>query len=161
MEIRGGMFPFASSPGSQIGANRLTQKYFGMEFLGSMVRDMTRPNPLDRPSVGSVITRFTRLQSNVIPNQLKRALSPKASSDPLRDHLRPVGIAQDVLGPDTDPIDIDEVLLDEKDDELVSSSAQDSRFSEEDRSTILSNRYRLGPPRSLLVLVLQHHTLCQ
>jgi hypothetical protein len=65
-----------------------------------MVRDMTRPNPPDRPSVGSIITRFTRLRSNLRPNQLKRALSPKASSDPLRDHLRSLGIFRDPLEPD-------------------------------------------------------------
>jgi len=62
-----------------------------------MVRDMTRPNPPDRPSVGSIIARFTRLRSNLRPNQLKRALSPKASSDPLRDHLRSLGIFRDPL----------------------------------------------------------------
>ena len=68
--------------------------------MESMVRDMTRPNPPDRPSVGSIITRFTRLRSNLRPNQLKRALSPKASSDPLRDHLRSLGISRDPLEPD-------------------------------------------------------------
>ena len=72
-----------------------------------MVRDMTHPNPPDRPSVGSIITRFTRLRSNLRPNQLKRALSPKASSDPLRDHLRSLGISRDPLEPDPgfDPIE--------------------------------------------------------
>lgn len=97
----------------RFGADRLAQKYVGLEFLESMVRDMTHPNPPDRPSVGSIIARFTRLRSNLRPNQLKRALSPKASSDPLRDHLRSLGISRDPLEPDPG---LDEVEEEDSDD---------------------------------------------
>ena len=69
---------------------------------------MTRPNPPDRPSVGSLIIRFTRLRSNLRSNQLRRALSPKVSSDPLRDHLRSLGISRDPFEQDPDLNEIEE-----------------------------------------------------
>ena len=103
LEVR---LPFLST--SHIDTDGTAQKYVGLEFLESMVRDMTRPNPPDRPSVGSIITRFTRLRSNLRPNQLKRALSPKASSDPLRDHLRSLGISRDPLEPDPSLNEVEE-----------------------------------------------------
>ena len=63
----------------------------------------------------------------------------------LRPTPRSMDTTRDLLGPDPDPTDIDEALLDEEGDDLVSSSALDSRFSEEDGSIIST----LSVPSSL------------
>ncbi|CAG8603300.1 16589_t:CDS:2, partial [Acaulospora colombiana] len=77
------------------------QKYSGIEFLEPLVKEMTRPHAVERPSASKLRLKFNTIRNRLTSSQMRTHLELKDITDPLRERLLALGI-ESLLDSETD-----------------------------------------------------------
>lgn len=111
------------------------QKYSGVEFLGPLVKEMTRNRPSDRPNAKDLRVKFNTIRNRLTAHQIRAHLEAKNTSDPLREHLAALGI-ESILESESD--DSPEQSSSEAPTTARSSHSNESYWSRSMESSITS-----------------------